>query len=453
MRSPKGIARRAHAPEQDPGSRRRASRSCRRPAGAVVVLDVARRLGASRWRATPTYAPSWWVGGISPGRLHGLNDPGAHFPLLNRATAGPVRAGLDVQARPVARHEHVRHTAVQRVLQRRRQGVASETTGFYNDKSAPQRRGRPVAGAHRVERRVLLHGRRRRSGTSGTPATPHAGSACRRRHVVSVSARRPGIEIDEAAGPHPGPHVEAELRQRESTRRRTEKRDNGRWYPGDDVHLAVGQGDVLVTPLQLANAYATFANGGTLRTPHVGMTDQGREGSTWCAGSHRSRNARSPLDPALRAQMLARLQERRAERSRPAGRHRVQRVPGLSLRQHAGRCGRQDRHRAGCRQGPDVACSLSFFPADNPEYVVLAVVEEGGHGAEIAAPIVRQVIEHMQQPGRAADADPRTSRVATDGRRSPRRSPAAAPRPTRASSRTSTSCSSRSRSRSAGSGC
>jgi penicillin-binding protein 2 len=37
----------------------------------------------------------------------------------------------------------------------------------------------------------------------------------------------------------------------------------------------------------------------------------------------------------------------------------------------------------------------SYFPADNPQYVIVAVVEQGGHGAETAAPIVRQVIEVM----------------------------------------------------------
>jgi penicillin-binding protein 2 len=42
------------------------------------------------------------------------------------------------------------------------------------------------------------------------------------------------------------------------------------WTQGDNVNLAVGQGDVQVTPLQLARAYAALANGGTLVTPHVG---------------------------------------------------------------------------------------------------------------------------------------------------------------------------------------
>ena len=44
---------------------------------------------------------------------------------------------------------------------------------------------------------------------------------------------------------------------------------HGQWLAGDSVSAAVGQGDVLVTPLQLANAYATFANHGTVYQPQV----------------------------------------------------------------------------------------------------------------------------------------------------------------------------------------
>ncbi|OWY58538.1 hypothetical protein B7486_79425, partial [cyanobacterium TDX16] len=45
----------------------------------------------------------------------------------------------------------------------------------------------------------------------------------------------------------------------------------GEWYTGDNINMSIGQGDLLVTPLQLTNAYATFANGGTLRQPQIAM--------------------------------------------------------------------------------------------------------------------------------------------------------------------------------------
>jgi penicillin-binding protein 2 len=44
---------------------------------------------------------------------------------------------------------------------------------------------------------------------------------------------------------------------------------NGNWYAGDNINMSIGQGDDLVTPLQLANAYATFANGGTRYVPQI----------------------------------------------------------------------------------------------------------------------------------------------------------------------------------------
>lgn len=44
----------------------------------------------------------------------------------------------------------------------------------------------------------------------------------------------------------------------------------GQWFTGDNINMSIGQGDMLVTPLQLNNAYASFANGGTVRTPLVG---------------------------------------------------------------------------------------------------------------------------------------------------------------------------------------
>ncbi len=59
------------------------------------------------------------------------------------------------------------------------------------------------------------------------------------------------------------------------------KRTGERWYPGETISVAIGQGQVTVTPASLANMIATVANGGTRVTPHVreGRSTRGRGGS------------------------------------------------------------------------------------------------------------------------------------------------------------------------------
>jgi penicillin-binding protein 2 len=75
-----------------------------------------------------------------------------------------------------------------------------------------------------------------------------------------------GIDLpSESAGRIPDPGWLAELDKAINGK----ATDAGRWGSGNSINMAIGQGDVLVTPLQLANAYAAFANGGTLYRPSV----------------------------------------------------------------------------------------------------------------------------------------------------------------------------------------
>ena len=62
--------------------------------------------------------------------------------------------------------------------------------------------------------------------------------------------------------------------------------DGNRYRAGDSVNFAIGQGDTIVTPLQLARAYAALSNGGTLYEPRVAK-------AIVCAGRHRARVASS----------------------------------------------------------------------------------------------------------------------------------------------------------------
>jgi penicillin-binding protein 2 len=83
--------------------------------------------------------------------------------------------------------------------------------------------------------------------------------------------RRTGVDLPgEAAGTLPTPAWR---------RRHVSAGDNRPWSIGDNESLAVGQGDVRVTPLQLAVAYAALANGGTVVRPHLGVSVKDAHGT------------------------------------------------------------------------------------------------------------------------------------------------------------------------------
>jgi penicillin-binding protein 2 len=145
----------------------------------------------------------------------------------------------------------------------------------------------------------------------------------------------------------------------------------------------------LVTPLQLANAYATFANGGTLWTPHIATAVKDAQG-------HVVRT----IDPQARAHLT--FDPTTYDRMRAGFTDVVQNPSGTAYPAFAGFpfdavpggvAGKTGTAQVAGKGATSVFAG--YFPAAQPQYVVVALVEEAGYGAEIAAPIVRHVIETM----------------------------------------------------------
>jgi penicillin-binding protein 2 len=162
------------------------------------------------------------------------------------------------------------------------------------------------------------------------------------------------------------------------------------WLPGDNINMSVGQGDMLVTPLQLANAFAAIANGGKLYRPQLGMEIRRPDGS---------------LVRRMVPEMIGRVPAKRSTLAflRTALTGVVSSGTGTATAAFAGFP--LSEQPVAAKTGtaevdtPNGEVLHSWFaamaPAYDPEYVAVAIVEEGGHGSEVAAPIVRRVLEGL----------------------------------------------------------
>jgi penicillin-binding protein 2 len=156
------------------------------------------------------------------------------------------------------------------------------------------------------------------------------------------------------------------------------KTQRQKWYAGETISVAIGQGALTVTPLQLAHAVGGIATGGIWQRPHL-VLGQGPEGS--------ARRADLQTDNVLEV-----INGMRAVVT--AGTARIARLPDVEV---CGKTGTAQlasntllKSSAG-RHMKDNAWFVGFAPPESPEIVVAALFEAGEHG-NLAAPIVRDVI-------------------------------------------------------------
>jgi penicillin-binding protein 2 len=156
------------------------------------------------------------------------------------------------------------------------------------------------------------------------------------------------------------------------------------WQPGDVVNISIGQGRLAVTPLQVARLMAAVANGGVLWKPRlVQRIERPERGVVWAdSGKVMGHVELSPVVWAfLRQSLLAVVQ---------SGTGVAARIPGLDV---AGKTGTsQIIANSRADKGQDHAWFAAFAPARAPEVVVVVVVERGGRGSQVAAPIARKIL-------------------------------------------------------------
>ncbi len=167
------------------------------------------------------------------------------------------------------------------------------------------------------------------------------------------------------------------------TRRWKRRRFKEPWQKGETLNYSIGQGFLLVTPLQLARMAAAMGNGGRLYQPEYIFDEPPKLES------------KVPLRPAILSRIRKILVGVTEDKH---GTARTCRIPGIHV---AGKTGtaqviKQKKRRESEKMAwkfRDHALFVAIAPAENPQLAVAVIIEHGGHGGSAAAPVAKEVIE------------------------------------------------------------
>jgi penicillin-binding protein 2 len=347
-------------------------------AGALVAIDPSN--GEVRALASyPTFDPNWFISYHKPrfqsqlARITRKGGESAHYPLLDRAIAGrypaasafkPFVAIAAVKERLVTPSKLLHCTPFAYYYNKRFNNWDSAFDGRINLTDALERSCDTYF--YRLGDDIF-----RESGKQGHPLQDWAGKF--------GFGSRTGIDIvGEDPGLLPDPEWKTKFYKRNFSDQRKASYDpnwlfDSSWNAADEINLSIGQGNLNVTPLQLAVGYSAIANGGTVVTPHVVSAIQAPNEPTRLqpAPSRRRIAIGGQLLNAVRTGLLRATHQ-------PAG--TATNVFGQFAVPVAGKTGTAQRANE-----PDYAVFASYAPAQNPKYVTAIVIERGGHGGVAGA--------------------------------------------------------------------
>ena len=358
--------------------------------GAVVVLDA--RTGAVRAMASfPSFDPNLFVTGLSTeefGRLNdnrafnnlaiqGLFNPGSTFKVFSYLVA--MEEGLFPER--ASTHTHDGTLFCDGVLDNANFAPGSQQVFTDTRAHGTVDLGSALGDSCNIYFwEVALRVWRDWAGTS-------------QENIIQDYARRAGLDeptgIDlpfESGGVIPDREL-YELWAEEAPYRLSPERLEGDipvWLGGDLMNVVIGQGDVTVTPLQMAVAYAALVNGGQVYQPYVVDRIQRTTGELEYDAE--------PLvmsDLGLSAEFLRYFNEdltRTTTSGTASSAFSVMDNPWLV----GGKTGTATRDGAN-----DTAWFVGAAPIDDPQWVVAVVIEEGGSGGRIAAPVGRSIFQFL----------------------------------------------------------
>lgn len=384
----------------------------RADSGAVVVLDV-RTGGIVAMASWPTYDPNIWVGGISARDYAGITRKQANYPNQSRATQGefaPASTFKVISVPAAERAGYALHGSypcppayrIGKSLKRnyesrgfgtislRRALEVSCDTVFYKfayETWLRMGRLRPKAGAQDPFAEMA------KGFGLGTPTgidlpVEAAGRVPDRHWKRSYWEQTKHSSCAKAKTGYPGIARADPARGAYLHRLAREACVDGWAYRGGDAaNLAIGQGDITATPLQMARVYAAVANGGTLVTPHLGKAIVSPSGEL----VRTIEPPPAPKVPVRRATLRWLQDALRSVSENGTGRGAFTRV-GFPL----------DKIPVASKTGTaevfgkqTTSWFASYAPAHRPRYAVVMMVSQGGTGSGTAGPGVAEIYKTL----------------------------------------------------------
>jgi penicillin-binding protein 2 len=310
--------------------------------GAVVVLDT-KTGGIMAMASGPTFDPNMFTRRITQKEVDGVfNNP--QKPFLNRALQGyPPASTFKIVS-----------------------SVAGLQSGKYTPKSTIMTSGAVVFGG------IAFH----EHGSGGYGAIGF-------QEALTVSSNTFFYQVGMNVGPHEIhkwghklgigetlTRLDGESQGLIPTPEIKEKISNEPWYPGDAVTMAIGQGMVTVTPMEMAVMVSAIANGGKRVKPHFLLNE-----STQAAMQPEDIGMNPSTLETVRQGLIAVVRE-------GTGRQ----LSDGSIPPTAGKTG-----TAEVPGGEDNSMYVGYGPVENPQLAIAVLVERGGFGAESAVPIAHEI--------------------------------------------------------------
>lgn len=389
-------------------------------AAAVVVMDV--KTGAILGMASyPTYDPEVWVGGIGPKNYAAITGEANNFPNINRATSGDFVAASTFKLLTLP-------AAIQAGVADPKQSYSCPGSLTFDGRAYSNYEGKgegdltlPMIVAKSCDTAFYRWAYQLWQRDGGKQGSSDAKEHMAKMALAFGLGKRTGIDLP---GERMGRIVTRESKRRlwEATKEKACKRaeagytelaktnpkhaayvrrldheyclDGYVFRGGDAINFAIGQGDVSVTPLQMARAYSTIANGGNLIVPQIARAAIGPDGRVLQAFPPRT-DGKVPVEAETLKFLRDSLQLTTEEGTgygpfvRRFNEGKGWPLAELPIASKTG-TGEASPNRDGTPRDT-TSWYASYAPANDPQIAVVMTVSQGGTGSGTSGPSVRDI--------------------------------------------------------------